>query len=90
MELVMPAGTPVDHANKMKAQIAQKASKSMMKHRLAIVLAEREEAARESKVKVKVNASETHEEMMVRYKAMCDLVGQEEASKMLDKDFWMD
>jgi hypothetical protein len=90
MELILPAGTPVDHANKMKAEIAHRASKSMMKHRLTIALAEREEAARKSKSETKVKAPETHAEMMVRYKAMCDLLGQEEASKMMDKDFWMD
>jgi len=84
MEVVLPAGTPVDHANKVKAKVAQKASKSMMRHRLTIVLAEREESKSESKTK----APETHEEMMVRYKAMCDLVGPEEASKMMDRDFW--
>ena len=90
MELILPAGTPVDHANKMKSEIAQRASKSMMKHRLTIALAEREEAARKSKSETKVKAPETHAEMMVRYKAMCDLLGQDEASKMMDKDFWMD
>ena len=86
MEVVLPAGTPVDHANKMKARVAQRASKSMMRHRLKIVLAEREESKTESKTK----APETHEEMMVRYKSLCDLVGPEEAAKMMDRDFWMD
>ena len=84
MEVVLPAGTPVDHANKMKARVAQRASKSMMRHRLKIVLAEREESKTESKTK----APETHEEMMVRYKSLCDLVGPEEAAKMMDADFW--
>ena len=86
MEVVLPAGTPVDHANKVKASVAQKASKNMMRHRLKIVLAEREE----SKTKSESKSCETHEEMMIRYKAMCDLLGEDEASKMMDSDFWMD
>jgi hypothetical protein len=43
---------------------------------------------RKSESESKTKAPETHEEMMVRYKSLCDLVGPEEAAKMMDRDFW--
>jgi hypothetical protein len=86
VEVVIPMGAPPDTVGYNKNRALQKEKKTMAAKRCRDALEHKKETASETKSK----SCETHEEMMVRYKAMCDLLGEEEASKMMDRDFWMD
>jgi hypothetical protein len=84
IRVVLPLGTPPDQVAKFHSQARVAERRTKMKAHLKKKLAEK------TNPKSKSKSCETHEEMMVRYKAMCDLLGEEEASKMMDRDFWMD
>jgi hypothetical protein len=86
VEVVVPMGAPPDSMGYNKNRALQREKKTMAAKRVRDALDRKNETKSESKTK----APETHEEMMVRYKAMCDLLGEDEASKMMDSDFWMD
>jgi len=86
VDVVIPMGAPPDSVGYNKNRAFQKERKTKAAQRVRDALERKSESKSESKTK----APETHEEMMIRYKAMCDLVGPEEASKMMDRDFWMD
>jgi len=82
IKVTIPLGTPPDQAAKFHswAKIQERKEKAKKRCRDAL--------ERKSETKSKVKREETHEEMMVRYKSLCDLVGPEEAAKMMDADFW--
>jgi hypothetical protein len=84
IRVVLPLGTPPDQAAKFHSQARVEERRTKMKAHLKKKLAEK------TNPKSKTKSCETHEEMMCRYKAMCDLLGEEEAAKMMDRDFWMD
>jgi hypothetical protein len=84
IKVTLPLGTPPDQAAKFYAFAKNRERKEKAKKRCRDALERKSESKSESKVKTE----ETHEEMMVRYKAMCDLVGPDEAAKMMDADFW--
>jgi len=84
IKVTIPLGTPPDQAAKFYAFAKNRERKEKAKKRCRDALERKSESKTESKTK----APETHEEMMVRYKSLCDLVGPEEAAKMMDADFW--
>jgi len=84
IKVIIPLGTPPDQAAKFHSWAKTQERKEKAKKRCRDALERKSESESESKVKTE----ETHEEMMVRYKSLCDLVGPEEAAKMMDADFW--
>ena len=86
VEVVIPMGAPPDTLGYNMNRALQKEKKTMAAKRVRDALNRKKEA----KPEIKTKKEETQEEMMVRYKAMCDLVGPEEADKMMARDFWMD
>jgi hypothetical protein len=85
VEAVIPLGAPPDSVGYNKNRAFQRERKEKAKVRCAEALDRKRERTHSPPKK-----EETQAEVMERYKALCDLVGAEEADKMIAKDFWMD
>ena len=86
VEVVMPLGSPPDTIGYNRNKAFQMERKTKAKTRVQDAL----DRQNETKPEIKTKAPETQEEFMNRYKAMCDLVGAEEADKLMAADFWLD
>jgi hypothetical protein len=86
IKVTLPLGAPPDAVGYNMNRATQMEKKTKAKKRCRDALDRKSETKSETKTK----APETQEEFMKRYKAMCDLVGSEEADKLMAQDFWLD